>query len=363
METDIGYDSNANQAARGGKGSATVRGETGFALQSNWSDHQLTANGQYGYTKYNSVPNASRPDGSLRANLRLDIRRDTTANFELRGTLSTQQPSAADFTAQGITVSGRPAVYQFGTTAGLTQAFGRFSVTGSALIDRTDYENAKLSNGGAYNLSADNVTAYGLRLRTAYEFTPGVTPFLDLTTDTRVRDNPVDLAGYRRDSNGVTARIGSTFELSRVLTGQIAAGYTQRHYADSRLGDAYGPTLDSSLVWNASPLTTVTLRATTDVAETTIPGASGALSRTGTLQVDHTLMKNLTIGAIASVQNSNYQGVSLSQSTYTGTLKADYNLTRWLVLRGSVSQSRMNSSNPGSSYTDNIFLLGLKLVR
>ncbi len=363
VEADVGYDSNPNRTSTAAKGSTTLRGETGFNLQSNWSDHQLTANGQLGYTRYTSVPTASRPDGALRANLRLDVLRDTTVNLELRGGLTTTQPSSADFTALGLTVSGRPAVYTVGTTAGLTQAFGRFSLTASGLIDRTDYENATLSNGSIYNLGRDNYTSYGLRTRAAYEITPGITPFVEATADTRVRDNPVDASGYRRDSNGASAKVGSTFELSRVLTGQVSAGYSQRHYADSRLRDASGPTFDSSLIWTATPLTTVTLRATTDIAETTIPAASGAVTRTGSLGVDHTLMRNLTLGAVGTVQSTNYQGVGLSQNTYSGTLKADYNLTRWLVLRGSVMQERMTSSSPGSGYTANVYLLGLKLQR
>ncbi len=362
-EVDVGYDSNPNRTGTAIKGSTTVRGEAGFNLQSNWSRHQLTAQGLLGYTRYVNVPSANRPDGTFKANLRLDATKETTVDLELRGGLTTQRPSSAEFSSLGLTVSGRPAVYTVGTTAGVTRTFGRFSLSLSSLIDRTNYENAALSNGSQFNLARDNFTTYGFRTRAAYEITPGISPFVDATADTRRRDNAVDGSGYRRNSNGLTARIGTTFELSRVLTGQVAAGYTQRHYADSRLRDASGPTFDSSLIWLASPLTTVTLRGATDINESTIPGASGSVSRRLSLDVAHTLRRNLTVGALGSVQTNTYQGVKLNENTYSGTLRADYTITKSLVVRGSFTHERLKSSNPGSDYTANIYLVGLRLQR
>ena len=363
VEADAGYDSNPNRTGTNIKGSQTLRGETGFNLQSNWSRHQLTVSSTLGYTRYLQVPAANRPDGTFRANLRLDATKETTVDLELRGGLSTQRPSASEFTALGISVSGRPAVYTTGASAGVTRTFNRFSLSLTSLVDRTNYMNATLSNGQAYNLARDNFTAYGFRTRAAYEITPGISPFTDLTLDTRRRDNAVDVSGYRRNSNGMTARIGTTFELSRVLTGQISAGYTTRHYADSRLRDASGPTFDSSLVWTATPLTTVTLRGTTDIAETTIPGASGSMSRRVSVDVAHTLRRNVTLGATASTQTNTYSGVNLSETTYSGTLRADYSLTKSVVVRGSFTHERLKSSNPGSDYTANVYLIGLKLQR
>ena len=62
--------------------------------------------------------------------------------------------------------------------------------------------------------------------------------------------------------------------------------------------------------------------------------------------------------------NTDYQGgAPLHERTLTGTLKAEYNLSRSVIVRGSFTHERLQSSTPGSDYTANVFLLGLKLQR
>jgi hypothetical protein len=68
-----------------------------------------------------------------------------------------------------------------------------------------------------------------------------VTPFVEALADTRVHDIAVDSAGFRRDSDGVGVRAGSTFELTRTLSGEVSAGILKRTYDDPRLRDLWGP--------------------------------------------------------------------------------------------------------------------------
>ena len=91
VEIDSGYDSNPNQQTGAVRGSPTLRGETGFTLQSDWSVHQLTGELHAGYTDDLKVPQASSPDGNGKFDLRLDATRDTAIDLEARGTLATQR--------------------------------------------------------------------------------------------------------------------------------------------------------------------------------------------------------------------------------------------------------------------------------
>ena len=360
VEVDSGYDTNPNLATSATRGSWTLRGETGFALKSEWSTHELTGSGAFGYTKYFSQPDADRPDGQSKFNLKVNVDRDTIADFEIRGSLTTQRPGTPGV---GANVTNRPIIASFGATAGATRDVGTLQLGLHGLIDRTDYQDGALSNGASVPLSYDNFTAYGLQPRIAYQITPGIIPFIEGTIDTRKRDNAIDLLGFARDSNGVSARFGSTFELSRVLTGQIAGGYAQRNYADRRLSSIGAPTIDASLAWVATPLTTVTLKGATTINETTVTGSSGYVNHTGSLQLDHMLMRNLTLSAVGSYGVNDYNGVSLKETTYSAGLKAQYNVTRSLVFTGSFTHTRLDSTASGADYTANVFLLGLKLQR
>jgi hypothetical protein len=373
VEFDSGYDSNPNQqsgptvvcscglVSGAVRGSPTLRGETGFTLQSDWSVHQLTGELHAGYTDDVEVPQASSPDGNGKFDLRLDATHDTAIDLEARGTLATQQAGSPILGT--ASVSAQPLVTTLGGTAGVTQKFGDASLGLHGTIDRTDYADATLSNGSTLALSDDSFTAYGLQTRAGYQLTPGVMPFLEVDVDTRQHDQRLDTSGFARDSNGQAALAGTTFELTRILTGEIDGGYAQREYADPRLANLQGPTFDSSLVWSATPLTTVTLKATTTLAETTVAYASGAMSRTISLELAHQLFTNLKLHAVASYGTDTYQGVSLFDRTYAGTFKAEYALSRSIVLKASVSQQRFHSTAAGSDYTESKFMLGLKLQR
>lgn len=361
VDSSAGWDSNPNRSSGGSKGSASLRGEIGAAWKSDWSAHEFKGDIKGAYTKYFSAPLASRPDGAGKMNLRLDVSRDTALDFELRGSLDTQRPGSANFTPTAV--KSRPLVLGAGATAGGTQKFGGLELSLRGAFDRVSYENATLVNGTRLALSGDSYNAFGLRARAGYQITPGITPFLEVGGDTRRRDQAVDTSGFARNSNGGLARAGSTFELTRTLTGEIAAGYAQRVYADSRLPTLAGPTFDASLVWTASPLTTVSLKAATALGETTIANASGAVNRTLTLDVSHAFLRNFTLGAAATVGVNEYRGISLRENTFSGTLKAEYLLNRSVSVRGSFTHERLQSTAPGSDYTANVFLLGLKLQR
>src|ERR1051326_4427228 len=132
-----------------------------------------------------------------------------------------------------------------------------------------------------------NYIQYGVQARAGYEVTPGLKPFVELDADARVHDLPIDDSGYARDSEGLTPKIGSTFEITRKLTGEIAAGYLVRTYKDPRLADLHGLIANSSLVWTATGLTTVKLTASSTTGESVLPGVSGLFQRDAGIEVDH----------------------------------------------------------------------------
>jgi hypothetical protein len=359
VDAAAGYDSNPARS-RTGEGSALVRAEGGFSLRSDWSRHALRAQAQAGYTRFLSAPDASRPDAEGAGTLTLDITRDAFATLELRGALTTQRPGSPDVPGAAV---NQPMILSYGASAGLGHRFGRLEASTALLVDRRSYEDATLSTGGIVPLSADSYTAYGLRGRISYEPTPGVRPFVEVSADSRRRDRPTDGSGFARDSVGVQGRAGAAFELTRTLTGEASAGYGQRRYEDSRLPLLAGPTLDAGLVWSATPLTTIRLRAATEFSETSVANAAGAVVRRVSADVSHALLRNLLLGAGISRSSADFRGVALTETTWAGVLRADYSFTREVVARASYTHERLTSSQPNAGYSAHVFLLGLRLHR
>src|SRR6476619_8311776 len=71
--------------------------------------------------------------------------------------------------------------------------------------------------------------------RVSYDLMPGLKPFGEIVGNSRSHDLLVDRNGYQRNSNGGSVRAGTSFELSRLLTGELAIGWAARTYEDPRL--------------------------------------------------------------------------------------------------------------------------------
>lgn len=353
-----GYDDNPDRAPNPGKGSWLTRTEGELGLKSDWQRHELSGELKGGYSRYFAAPDASRPDATGKMSLRLDILRDTTADFEARLGLDTQRPGSPEL---GAAVVGRPLIYSYGASAGLTQSFNRLAVSLRGSVDRTTYEDARLTNGSSFSQADRNLTQYGLRLRASYETTPGLRPFVEVGLDTRRFDREVDAAGFRRSSDGLTGRVGSSFELTRLVRGEVSIGHQTRRYDDPRLKELRGLIGDASLVWNATELTTVTLRGASSLNDTTIAGVNGATYRSAELKVAHALRRNLMLTGTVGWAETDYQGFPLREATTTLGAALDWKLTRSVAVRASFTHERLNSTAQGADYTANVYLLGLRL--
>ncbi|MFH6786138.1 MULTISPECIES: outer membrane beta-barrel protein [Methylobacterium] len=357
LQQSVGYDSNPDRSILR-RGSMALRSQGELRVDSDWSAHSLTGDLRFGYLTYPDNRNADRPDGDGAMRLRLDVARDTKVDVEGRYAISTQRAGSPDLNAQ---VRDRPLVATYGGTVGVTQNFNRLQVTVAGLVDRQTFENAQLSDGTFLRQDDRNANQFGLRLRTGYEIRPGFTPFVDTLVDTRIHDFAVDQFGLRRDSDGVTVRGGSSFEFSRLLTGEVSAGYLSRHYADPRLRDITGPVVDGSVTWAATALTSVRLGAATGVIETIVPGASGILTRTLVGEVTHDLRRNLRLTLTGTLVNNDYQGTSIREQGYSAGVKLDYRLNRWLGIRASYARELLKSTAIGSSYHSDTYLVGVRV--
>ncbi len=360
IEGDIGWDSNPNRQDGAHKGSPFVRTEGEVKLQSDWLTHELKGTLRGAYYDFRDAPAANRPDADGKFNLRLDATRDTAIELESRFKLDTERPGSVNLPASA---TNRAIDIAYGGSAGVTQKFNRLSVGLRGSADHYTYGDVKLGDGTTASQKDRDYTQYALRLRTGYEVKPGVTPFVEAEADTRQHDQRLDRAGFARDSEALTGRVGSTFELTRLLTGEMAVGYQIRRYDDPRLRDLRGPSAEGTLIWTPTALTTVKLKATSLLDETTVVGSNGTLSKSVGVEVEHALRRNLTLIGAATFSHSDYRGLSINENGFAASLKIDYKLTRELVLRGSYVHERLDSTNPGSSYKADIFMLGLRLQR
>jgi hypothetical protein len=373
-----GYNTNPGRINQPkGSGFYTVAPE--LLIASDWTRHSLIADLRGSFTGYGTtfpptldcncnppVPVASPVPTSIdtpafngKINGRIDASRDTRINTELRMRVFTDNPGSPNIQAG---LSKYPLATTVGGTAGVEHDFNRLQVSVAGLADHTTYQQSKLTDGSTSTNDDRNFNQFGGLTRVSYDLMPGIKPFGELTADTRIHDLKFDRAGYQRDSSGGTVRAGTTFEFSRLLTGEAAFGYSLRTYQDPRLTDMKGLLTSASLIWTASGLTTVTLAATSSIDETTLPGVSGVISRDYSLQVDHAFRRWLIGTAKVGTGTSDYDGTRFDRRYFVeGDLV--YKLSRTFQLKAQVRHDWLDSSISGANSAATVVMLGIRVQR
>ena len=357
VEEDFGWASNPDQTSGPRRSSAFDATEVGASLQSDWSRSELRGTLKGAYTDYFNDSAANAPTASGALDGRYDASRDLSFDAEGRFDLSQQTQTSLGLGGQSGSTK-HPLVSVYGATLGGAQRFGDFTFGLHATLDRTIYESIS-----GLDLASDDYNDWGLRGRIAYRLSEAVSPFVELDADARRYDSPIDYTGYNRKSDGWGAIAGATLAFTRQLSGEASVGYGARAYEDPRLRDFGGPLVDASLIWSATPLTTVTAKAQTTLADSVAAGASGALQRSASLDVAHDLTRALTFGTTTSWKNQVYKGVSQNDTTTTYGARLEYHVSRELVLKASASRELYQSNLPNSNYVADVFMLGLKLQR
>ena len=362
VELSAGYDSNPAHVP-GGAASPQLVVAPELQVRSDWARHSLTANIIGTFTDYTNdafKPSLNRPYLNGTIDGRIDVHHDTQILLENRFLVSTDNPGSPNLIAG---LAKLPIYTTVGGTLGVAQQLNRFQVTLKGTIDRSDYQNSQLTDGESVSNADRDFNQYGGIARFGYELNPGFKPFVELAGDERIHDEQIDRNGLRRDSTGVSGKVGATLDLFGSLTGELALGYTQRTYKDPTLPGIGGVTADGSLLWQVSGLTTAKLTAASTINESVLPGTSGSFSRDLNVQVDHAFLRWLTGTGQAGYGRDDYVGLGRHDNRYFVAAGMIYKLNRLMQLKGTLRQDWLTSNTTGVAYHATSFLAGVRLQR
>lgn len=377
-----GYSSNPGQVpdARAA-GLFSVQPE--LRVQSLWTRHAFKADlrGSYTWFSPDQTPSLNRPSFNGKADGRIDINQSMYADLNARTLVATDNPGSPNLQAG---LAKLPVFATFGGGGGLTKSFNRLELTAKGDAERTVYQDSLLTDGTTSSNRDRQYNQYSGGFRAAYETLPGMKPFVEAGVDTRRHDLPVDNFGYQRDSKGLTVKGGSTFDLRGSLTGEIAAGYSQRDYDDPRFDKLAGLIGSASLVWTVDALTTVKFTASSTIGESAVPGVPGVFYRDAGVQIDHAFRRWL-IGTLKfGIGQDTYKGSSSNgtapicdcvqsdpgsnvadrvDNRYSVGAGITYKIDRTVQIKGEFRQDWLRSNVAGVDYTASTFLVGLRLQR
>src|SRR6202030_3070454 len=166
VELAGGYDTNPGRLAKP-KGSPFYVLAPEFLAVSDWDRHALVADLRGSFTGYgdtfpptggtvSSAPtNVDRPDFTGHIDGRLDVTRDTRLTSELRLRVSTDNPGSPNIQAG---LDHYPIYTTLGGTFGVDQNFNRLEIAAGATIDRTVYQESRLTDGTSSSNDDRNFT-------------------------------------------------------------------------------------------------------------------------------------------------------------------------------------------------------------
>jgi hypothetical protein len=342
-----------------------------FLAVSDWERHAVVADLRGSFTGYgntfsppadgtiSSAPtNVDRPDFTGHIDGRLDVTHDTRLLAQMRLRVATDNPGSPNIQAG---LARYPIYSTLGGTFGVDQNFNRLQISAGGTVDRTVYTESRLTDGTSTTNDDRNFNQYGGVARISYDLLPGLKPFVEGEGDSRVHDLQFDRNGYQRDSSGGYVKAGTSFEFSRLLTGEISLGYAARDYVDVRLNRLQGLLVGSSLTWTATPLTTAKFYSTTSIDETTLAGVSGVLTHIYTFEVDHDFRRWLTAIGKFTFGTYAYQGDGRFDKTYSLEGDLIYKMTRNLWFKGTLRRDWLESNIPGNSTNSTVGMLGVRL--
>ena len=365
LDLTAGYNTNPERVTGSG-GAPYFIAAPELQVRSDWERHSLTADITGSYTEYgeNLVPSLNVPYLNAKIDGRIDVTRDT--QILLDGPFphhhrQSGQPEPTDQPA-GATCATAAQLRRRRARSAWRRQFNRLSFSLRGTSDRATYDEFAPHRRRIASNADRNFNQYAGIMRVGYELDPGLKPFVELEGDQRIHDQQFDRSDLQRDSVGASGKVGAAVDLFGSLTGEMAVGYVERTYQDPTLPNVSGVIADGSLLWQATPLTSAKLTATSQVYETIVAGASGELSRDVSLQIDHAFQYWLVGTLKGGYGNDNYVGV-FTDNRYFVSVGLAYKLTREMQIRTELRQDWLTTTEPGFTYTATTALIGLRLQR
>jgi hypothetical protein len=261
-----------------------------------WGRHGLDL--QFGVQNfaYKDHPGLDQTDASLRGNGWVDVRHDAQilTSFKIAhlhegvGTLSA--PTGAV----------KPTPYDlFSGDVTYRQEFNRLAAALGARIESYSWGTTQGADGSVINQDNRDGQIYRLHGRTDYALSPKLGLFASAEGNQRdlrgTPEHPLDSAGYR-------LLTGVNLELTHLITGELAGGYSSQRFADVTIGTVAGPAYRALLAWHPTRLMDVTFKAERTVTESSDTSSTGVRADAAQIGLDYELRRNVLFSAVGAFE-------------------------------------------------------------
>lgn len=323
----------------------------------NWGRHALAVTAFGDANIYTDNSNENHTNGALQAEGRFDIAPKTYVAAHAGYQRATEPRSSAD------NVGGMDRPVRFDVTQAGAEAFrgaGLLSAMVGYLVKTYAYDNTPLVGGGTSLQSLRDRTHNMVKTELAYRVTGNLKPFVRGQYEWRDYDN-----SGQRNSDGYNVVGGAQLDFGGITFAELYVGYLQRDYKNFAGGRASALDVGGSLLWNLTPLTSISAEVGRSIEETTVGGmavptaASSYTATGGSVAVTHELLRNLVVEVSADYTQNNYNNSLRVDDRVGAGAGARYYFNRHLFSDVTYDFDRRDSNVAGADYDRHIMFLRL----
>jgi len=361
-EARVAYDDNILATDTGKKDDAIFTLAPSVLLESNWTQHAISIQGDSSSALYASHGDESRTDWGFAGNGRLDLSKSSNITTSLGYRDLTEERQSTN----ALLDLDKPTEYdQFDASGAWNYRLNRVSASLGGGFTRLNYDDTPVVGGGSRDLDfRDRDIANGVA-RLGYSFAAGHSAFVQGTiSDRDYRKLGTDPDAVKRDSFGYQIVAGWASEISNLIAGEVYVGYINRDYDSATFDDVSDVTVGIDLEWYVTELATVRAKASRGVSDSTIGDVGGALRSAVALGIDYELMPNVLLHGDVSYEHNNFQGSSRNDDWVSTEVGVQYLVNRYLNLDLEYGfDHRTSEAGSGFDFERNRVSLGFRLQR
>lgn len=356
LEIGSTVSSNVRKSPTKAKADVGLRLKPQLRFESDWVRHSLTGSASLNAEQFIENTDIKSRGGDMKANLRLDIRRTTTAEFDTFYSATSVGLESSELPA---TATGSRLDQGFGVGAGVTHDVGGLEGRLRLGLSRSVYGDVDLSGGGKEDNSDRNYNQLSLSARATLKTGAIVQPFAEVAFEPRMHDKKTDRNGLRRNSQGVRLSAGVAIADDPLWSGEVAATLERRDYSDDSLETVLAPGVAANLTWRPTDLTRFEFNAGASLAEAASAGVSASQNWSVGLQGTQELRDNLEL--VGGLRSSFERNAGVTDITTVGNLGVNWIVNPYVVLNAGYEGTYFNGAASGSNYVDHRLLTSIIL--
>ncbi|PHS28248.1 MAG: hypothetical protein COA84_01720 [Robiginitomaculum sp.] len=331
-------------------------------IQSKWSRHSLRFNASVDHNEYLDVSSESITDYTVGSDARLDAGRGLSFGFggEFQ---ALNEPRTNSSTPTNTT---KPIRYDLASVYGnVTREINRVRVALSSTLRDYNYKNGQIIGGGTSLQDDRDRQIVDVNGRFEYAVSPDTSVFFEAAYNDRSYDLQPPVVALDRDSDGYELLVGTNFDLTNLIRGEVSVGYLDQSFQSPFLPNINGFAVRANVEWFVTQLTTVTVKGSRSVEDSGIQGASGFLANKANFKIDHELLRNLVLTGQLTYGLDDFKGIDREDERFGGTFSGTVLLRRGVGLTFYYLYADQTSRGTagGSDYTNNEVGFTIKFQR